>query len=860
MDNIGSGTAWNVGLGYFLKRGTSESAESTTIRAHFASTAHPTIIGAYGQGAMPSFNGAGAGAQAQCFFFGNSADRYNGRCEYIYMYDIEIRNYAWQAINAYKDSKNMGFYNIYMHNNNKDTGGESNLVVSTASYADILQYDPYEFINCQFDTAGINVTSGASHIKIGTSPVTVTNCRFGISNGDCLRLADGSHGGKVKHCTFDNGIESVSYGYYNNSQCRMHNSVYEDCRFFNAATGIMMTSPTDEYYIHPDYVTIKNCYFYGQGYASIFMNKNVSADNVSVGHVYEDNLLKTKGYGIRYKDSQDLIIRRNSIVGMGTLATDGIINADADVNTDIYYNVIYGFVTNGINLTVGSGAEVYNNTVDGAISLSGTTETVRNNFFKSLTGAANYDHNLDVDDISTANYFTDYANKDYRLKSTATLAIDGGLDLDLTPDIQGTSVGDSPDIGAYEYVPGSVTVTITASDANASETGPDSGTFTVSRGAVTSGNLTVNYAKSGSTTSADYTQSLTGSVTISNGSSTATVTITPVDDATDEGDETVVLTLTSGTGYTVGSPSTATVTIADNDGYQNPVAHWMFEQNGDDASGNGHNLTLYGTPSYVTGADGYGISLNGSALYADCSTVDLGSQFTITGWYKFTGTTQRTLAANSTWQTPNGFWLYMYTPSGQFRFKTGNGSSTLEATSTTGHHTDGTWIHFAVVVNKATGTCNFYVNGVNRSNSSPIRTDFVTNSTILLGRTTDNQAKLYGNLDDVRIYDYQLAGSDISDIYNLLKSARVTTGAFNQVDSDITVFPVPCIDFLTINGSKEIRQIVLVNLLGQPVLEQNNTAGTSNIKVNTSTLKSGYYVLKLIDHSGKITSKSIVKK
>ena len=286
----------------------------------------------------------------------------------------------------------------------------------------------------------------------------------------------------------------------------------------------------------------------------------------------------------------------------------------------------------------------------------------------------------------------------------------------------------------------------------------------------------------------------------------------------------------------------------------------MFEQNGNDASGNGHTLTLYGSPVYATGADGYGINLNTTDRYANAGTINLGSEFTITGWYKCSGTSsKRTLVANST-DSPNGFCFYIDAPTGQFTLQTGNGSSYLTASSTTGHHVPSTWIHYAVVVNKTAGTCTFYVNGTEVTNSSSIRTDFATNSTILLGKTTNTAYKIWGYLDDVRIYDYQLAGSDISDIYNLLKSARVTTGAFNQVDSDITVFPVPCIDFLTINGSKEIRQIVLVNLLGQPVLEQNNTAGTSNIKVNTSTLKSGYYVLKLIDHSGKITSKSIVKK
>ena len=52
---------------------------------------------------------------------------------------------------------------------------------------------------------------------------------------------------------------------------------------------------------------------------------------------------------------------------------------------------------------------------------------------------------------------------------------------------------------------------------------------------------------------------------IPDGQASATVTVTPVDDSDSEGDETVELTLASGTGYTIGSPGSDTVTIADND-------------------------------------------------------------------------------------------------------------------------------------------------------------------------------------------------------------------------------------------------------------------------------------------------------
>jgi subtilisin-like proprotein convertase family protein len=62
----------------------------------------------------------------------------------------------------------------------------------------------------------------------------------------------------------------------------------------------------------------------------------------------------------------------------------------------------------------------------------------------------------------------------------------------------------------------------------------------------------------------DYV-TLPGAVTIPPGASTATITITPIDDQLVEGSETVIATIASSNTYLVGSPAGATITIADND-------------------------------------------------------------------------------------------------------------------------------------------------------------------------------------------------------------------------------------------------------------------------------------------------------
>ena len=119
---------------------------------------------------------------------------------------------------------------------------------------------------------------------------------------------------------------------------------------------------------------------------------------------------------------------------------------------------------------------------------------------------------------------------------------------------------------ADDEQPGTLPVaTIAATDANAAEDGGDTGTFTVMRSGDTTGALTVHYTVGGTATAGgDYT-ALSGSVTILATMSSATILVTPLSDSLVEGAETVIATLSADAAYTVGSASTATVTIADNE-------------------------------------------------------------------------------------------------------------------------------------------------------------------------------------------------------------------------------------------------------------------------------------------------------
>ena len=107
-------------------------------------------------------------------------------------------------------------------------------------------------------------------------------------------------------------------------------------------------------------------------------------------------------------------------------------------------------------------------------------------------------------------------------------------------------------------------ITVVATDASATE-GGDTGAFTFSRTGPTTEALTVFFTRGGTATLfTDYSLSPSlSSATFAVGESTATTTVTALTDAPIHPNETVIVTLTGGGPYAIGSPSVATVTIVE---------------------------------------------------------------------------------------------------------------------------------------------------------------------------------------------------------------------------------------------------------------------------------------------------------
>jgi len=111
----------------------------------------------------------------------------------------------------------------------------------------------------------------------------------------------------------------------------------------------------------------------------------------------------------------------------------------------------------------------------------------------------------------------------------------------------------------------SVSVQFSASNYNVGE-GAGSALVTVTRSGDTTGSSTVDFATSDGTATQNRKYEITtGTLTFAAGETSKTFTVLIVDEGFVEGSQTINLTLSNATGGSLAAPSTATITIIDND-------------------------------------------------------------------------------------------------------------------------------------------------------------------------------------------------------------------------------------------------------------------------------------------------------
>jgi hypothetical protein len=161
--------------------------------------------------------------------------------------------------------------------------------------------------------------------------------------------------------------------------------------------------------------------------------------------------------------------------------------------------------------------------------------------------------------------------------STATVTVDPTADTSIESDetvVLTLAAGSGYIIGTTAAVTGTITnddfpvITLAVAPAAVAEDGTTNLIYTFTRTGPTTSALTVNYGITGTADATDYTGAIPGAgktITFAVGSAIASLTIDPTADTTIEADETVALTLATGTGYTIGTTAAVVGTISNDD-------------------------------------------------------------------------------------------------------------------------------------------------------------------------------------------------------------------------------------------------------------------------------------------------------
>ncbi len=211
----------------------------------------------------------------------------------------------------------------------------------------------------------------------------------------------------------------------------------------------------------------------------------------------------------------------------------------------------------------------------------------------------------------------------------------------------------------------------------------------------------------------------------------------------------------------------------------NLIGHWPMNENTGtttaDTSGNSNTATLMGgLPAWAAGHLGYGLDFNGTGDYLSLGK-DIGiagGTFTIASWVSWDG--YSTGVATIIGGSDSGYV--------QFRINGNYGNETLELLSqasksvgvSAGTIPTTTWTHVAVTFEGTNYV--FYING-SASGTGANATTFTSRNTRIGEQVFLWGEGFSGTMDDVRIYNRVLTGTEITTLYNKTTESDASTGS-----------------------------------------------------------------------------------
>ncbi|UYK72905.1 putative Ig domain-containing protein [Xanthomonas sacchari] len=338
---------------------------------------------------------------------------------------------------------------------------------------------------------------------------------------------------------------------------------------------------------------------------------------------------------------------------------------------------------------------------------------------------------------------------------------------------------------------------IAVSPASVYENGGNNLVYTVSLSQPSPSALSIGFSVGGTATSGTDYAAVNSPLVIAAGQTSGTITVSPTPDTTVEPDETVVISLNAGSGYTVGSPSSATGTIlnddlptlsinnvSQNEGNSGTTAFTFTVSLSQPAGSGGVSFDIATANGTATaGTDYISSSVNGLTIPAGSSS----ATFTVQVIGDTLNEPNETFYVNVT--NPNGATITGGQGVGTINNDDAQPSLSIGDVSVTEGNSGTTTATFPVTLSAASGQ-TVTVNYATTDGSANAGSDYVAHSgtlTFLPGITTQNVAVTING--DTTVEPDETFTVNLSGASNATIARATATGTILNDDAVVTISP-----------------------------------------------------------------------
>jgi len=208
------------------------------------------------------------------------------------------------------------------------------------------------------------------------------------------------------------------------------------------------------------------------------------------------------------------------------------------------------------------------------------------------------------------------------------------------------------------------------------------------------------------------------------------------------------------------------------------IAHYPLNGNAIDATGNGHDGTLYGTNPTADrfGCPNSALNFDGLDDYVKMDTLNFYPELSVTFWVLLEDLSVQTHMYNALCGPDGrgGFSAVVSDIHNTIRFRTGNNCDRFPTQHKTvetplGILSENTWHHIALIYSSGS-SMQLYVDGVLKTDEqSGIPVDYIELPQFLgtSSRFPGVNYNLYGKMDDLYIFDKVLSASEVDELYTI---------------------------------------------------------------------------------------------